>query len=86
MSDLRERVIALGKKYLAVPAIKIVLDVQQYPISEKHILPGYREGLARWPRRSMPARNDTSASVTLTAPKSEILDCFSKVFFFIKVL
>jgi hypothetical protein len=77
----QELIVQLRKKYLSVPDIKATLDAQRITISEKHIYNLIRkEGFARLPRRTINARDETLASATLEAPKSQMLDWMPETF------
>lgn len=74
-SETDQLIIDLRKKYLSVPDIKAVLDIQKETVAEGYI---YRilkkEGFARLPRRKNSIRETTSSSLKIEAPKSVMLD------------
>jgi len=66
---------ALRKKYLSVPDIKAVLDVQGYQVSERYVYNVIKkEGFDRLPRRKLSVRERISSSITIKAPGSVMLD------------
>ena len=68
-------IIALRKKYLSVPDIKSVLDVQGYGVSEKYIYNVLeKDGFARLPRRTGAAKERAYSAVKIEAPKSQMID------------
>lgn len=79
--DANELIISLRKKYLSVPDIKAVLDVQHYELSERHIYNVLkRDGFDRLPRRTQNRRLQSSSSVMVEAPKSLMLDFSPETF------
>ena len=74
-------IIALRKKYLSVPDIKAVLDVQGYRVSERYVYSVLqKDGFGRLPRRHLAIREKVSSSLKLDAPKSEALDFSPETF------
>lgn len=74
-------IIDLRKKYLSVPDIKAVLDVQGYRVSQRYIYNIIKnEGFDRLPRRSFSIRKRTGSVVTLKVPKSYMLNFESEKF------
>lgn len=74
-------IIALRKKYLSVPDIKTVLDVQGYQVSEKYIYNVIKnDGFERLPRRTISVREKAISSFKLEAPKSVMSDYISETF------
>ncbi len=74
-------IIALRKKYLSVPDIKAVLDVQGYRVSERYVYSVLqKDGFGRLPRRHLATREKVSSSLKLDAPKSEALDFSPETF------
>ncbi len=79
--EINKLIIALRKKYLSVPDIKTVLDVQGYQVSEKYIYNIIKnDGFDRLPRRTISARGKAISSFKLEAPKSVMLDYISETF------
>lgn len=73
--ELVDIIIKLRKKYLSVPDIKAVLDVQGNNVSEKYVFNILKkEGFARLPRRNFSARVETLSNAKIEAPKSIALD------------
>jgi transposase len=77
-----ELILLLRKKFLSVCDIKVILDAQNYNISERHIFNIIKaDGFARLPRRDKEEIKDTLSQATITAPKSIVFDekkvCFS---------
>lgn len=74
-------IIALRKKYLSVPDIKVILDTQEAGISETYIYSLLkREGFARLPRRSKQAKIETLSKVKIEAPVASLLSLQMEVF------
>lgn len=74
-------IIALRKKYLSVPDIKAVLDVQGYRFSEKYVYNVIeKDGFARLPRRDSAAKKRASSAVKIEAPRSEMLEFSPEAF------
>jgi len=74
-------IISLRKKYLSVPDIKAVLDVQGYQVSEKYVYNVIKkDGFARLPRRNLSTREKASSTFKLEAPKSVMLDYTPEIF------
>lgn len=79
--EINALIVALRKKYLSVPDIKAVLDVQGYGVSEKYVYNVIeREGFARLPRRDAVTRKRASSAVKIEAPRSENLEFAPEVF------
>lgn len=74
-AQLKNKIIALRKKYLSVEEIKEYLDSQGESASESYI---YKEiknaGFARLPRRTKLAKKDIKTSIKIEAPKTELLE------------
>lgn len=74
-------IIALRKRYLSVPDIKAILDVQGYGVSEKYVYNVIeREGFARLPRRDAATRKRASSAMKIVAPRSEKLEFVPETF------
>ena len=74
-------IINLRKKYLSVPDIKAVLDVQGYRVSERYVYNVIqKDGFDRLPRRRLSIRERASSALKLEAPKSFMLDFTSETF------
>ena len=79
--ETKQLIIALRKKYLSVPDIKSVLDVQGCKVSEKYIYNIIKEdGFDRLPRRNLTTREGAISKVRLKAPKSVMHDYTSEKF------
>jgi len=79
--EINQLIIDLRKKYLSVSDIKSILDAQQYNVSEKYIYNIIKkEGFERLPRRSFFSREQTSSSIKIDPPKTEMIDYSSEVF------
>jgi len=79
--EINRLIITLRKKYLSVPDIKAVVDVQGYQISEKYVYNVIKEdGFARLPRRNLSTREKASSTFKLEAPKSVMLDYSPETF------
>ena len=77
--ELRELIILLRKKYLSVPDIKSILDVQNKSISQRHIYNIlHAEGFARLPRRNKAEKQTPLSKAVLHAPKSHLLKTVSE--------
>jgi transposase len=78
---IEKLIIELRKKYLSVPDIKAILDSLQQEVSEKYIYNiVHKAGFARLPRRNNVARNETFATITVQASKSEMLGGAAETF------
>jgi len=74
-------IVNLRKKYLSVPDIKAILDVQGYSVSERYVYNIInKEGFARLPRRNNSIREKTGSALKIEAPKSTMLDFISETF------
>jgi hypothetical protein len=74
-------IISLRKKYLSVPDIKAVLDVQGHQVSEKYVYNVIKkDGFARLPRRNISTREKATSTLKLEAPKSVMLDYTPETF------
>jgi transposase len=72
--EMNRVIIDLRKKYLSVPDIKAILDVQGYQVCEKYVYNVIQQdGFARLPRRSLLTREKAPSTFTLAAPKTEML-------------
>ncbi len=79
--EIQSLIISLRKKYLSVPDIKAVLDLQGHPVSEKYIYNQIKkDGFDRLPRRAISTREKISSQIKLKAPKSFMLDFSSEAF------
>ena len=71
---VEQLIVELRKKYLSVPDIKTILDSLGEEVSESYIYTVLTQaGFARLPRRSQSARQETLASLKLSAPTSKML-------------
>ncbi len=74
-NETSQLIVDLRKKYISVPDIKAVLDVQGHTVSEGYIYSILKnEGFARLPRRKKSIREKANSSLKLEAPKSFMLD------------
>ncbi len=74
-------ILNLRKKYLSVPDIKTVLDVQGKRVSEKYVYNILnQDGFARLPRRDVITRQQVTSNLKLEAPKSISLDFAPETF------
>jgi len=79
--EINRLIIALRKKYLSVPDIKAVLNVQGYQVSEKYVYNIIKkDGFARLPRRSLSSREKATSTFKLEAPKTVMLDYSPETF------
>ena len=79
--EINRLIIALRKKYLSVPDIKAVLNVQGYQVSEKYVYNIIKkDGFARLPRRSLSSREKATSTFKLEAPKTVMLDYSHETF------
>ena len=79
--EINQLIIALRKKYLSVPDIKAVLNVQGYQVSEKYVYNVIKkDGFARLPRRSLSSREKATSTFKLEAPKTVMLDYSPETF------
>lgn len=79
--EINRLIVALRKKYLSVPDIKAVLDVQGHQVSERYIYNTIRnDGFARLPRRNFSTREKATSTLKLQAPKSMMLDYTPETF------
>jgi len=79
--EINQLIISLRKKYLSVPDIKAVLDVQGYQVSEKYVYNVIKkDGFARLPRRNLSTREKATSTFKLEAPKSLMLDYSTEIF------
>lgn len=79
--EINRLIIALRKKYLSVPDIKAVLNVQGYQVSEKYVYNVIKkDGFARLPRRSLSSREKATSTFKLEAPKTVMLDYSPETF------
>ena len=68
--EINQLIITLRKKYLSVPDIKAVLDVQGYQVSEKYVYNAIKkDGFARLPRRNLSTRERPLLPSNLRHPK-----------------
>lgn len=74
-------IVDLRKKYLSVPDIKAILDVQGHSVSERYVYNViHKEGFARLPRRNNSIREKSGAALKIQAPKSVMLDFLAETF------
>jgi transposase len=79
--EINRLIIALRKKYLSVPDIKSVLDVQGHKVSQRYIYNVVqKDGFVRLPRRNQSTREKAASAVKLEAPKSYMLDFSPETF------
>jgi len=79
--EINQLIIALRKKYLSVPDIKAVLNVQGHQVSEKYVYNVIKkDGFARLPRRSLSSREKATSTFKLEAPKTVMLDYSPETF------
>lgn len=80
-SQLKNKIIALRKKYFSVEEIKEYLDSQGEVTSESYIYKEIKKaGFARLPRRTKLAKKDIKASVKIEAPKAVVLSGKNELF------
>lgn len=73
--EINTMILNLRKKYLSVPDIKAVMDVQGYQVSERYVYNLLnKDGFARLPRRDTETLKKAVSSFKLEAPKSIPLD------------
>lgn len=78
---INQLIVDLRKKYLSVPDIKAVLDVQGHSVSQRYVYNVIKkDGFERLPRRSVSIRKRTASAIKLEAPKSFMLDFDSETF------
>jgi transposase len=78
---INQLIVDLRKKYLSVPDIKAVLDVQGYSVSQRYVYNVIqKDGFDRLPRRSLSIRKRAGSAIKLEAPKSFMLDFDSETF------
>ena len=74
-------IIDLRKKYLSVPDIKAILDVQGQKVSERYVYNVInKEGFARLPRRNNSIREKAGSALKIEAPKSLMIDFLPETF------
>jgi hypothetical protein len=74
-NELNNYILDLRKKYLSVPDIKAILDVQKEKISESYIYNVInKDGFDRLPRRDESARRQATSKIKMEAPRSYMLD------------
>jgi len=79
--EINRLIIALRKKYLSVPDIKAILDVQGYQVSQRYIFNVLKnDGFVRLPRRNLENREKALSAIRLKAPKSFMLDFTPETF------
>jgi predicted DNA-binding protein YlxM (UPF0122 family) len=79
--EINALIIGLRKRYLSVPDIKAVLDVQGYGVSEKYVYNVIeKDGFARLPRRDSATKKKAFSAVKIKAPKSEMLEYAPETF------
>ncbi len=72
---INQLIVDLRKKYLSVPDIKAVLDVQGYSVSQRYVYNAIKnDGFDRLPRRSLSNRKQAGSAIKIEAPKSFMLD------------
>ncbi|MDA3915518.1 MAG: hypothetical protein PF690_00900, partial [Deltaproteobacteria bacterium] len=78
---INQFIIGLRKKYLSVPDIKAILDVQGYSVSERYVYNVInKEGFARLPRRNNSIREKAGSALKIEAPKSFMIDFLPETF------
>lgn len=78
---INQFIVDLRKKYLSVPDIKAILDVQGHSVSERYVYNViHKEGFARLPRRNNSIREKSGAALKIQAPKSVMLDFLPETF------
>lgn len=78
---INQFIVDLRKKYLSVPDIKAILDVQGHSVSERYVYNViHQEGFARLPRRNNSIREKSGAALKIQAPKSVMLDFLPETF------
>jgi transposase len=78
---INQFIVDLRKKYLSVPDIKAILDVQGHSVSERYVYNViHKEGFARLPRRNNSIREKSGAALEIQAPKSVMLDFLPETF------
>jgi len=78
---INQFIVGLRKKYLSVPDIKAILDVQGHLVSERYIYNVIdKEGFARLPRRKNSIREKAGSALKIEAPKSLMLDFLPETF------
>ena len=78
---INQLIVDLRKKYLSVPDIKAVLDVQGYSVSQRYVYNVIKkDGFDRLPRRSLSIRERAGSAIKLDAPKSYMLNFDSETF------
>lgn len=79
--EINTMILNLRKKYLSVPDIKAVMDVQGYQVSERYVYNLLnKDGFARLPRRDTETLKKAVSSFKLEAPKSIPLDYTPETF------
>lgn len=79
--EINTMILNLRKKYLSVPDIKAVMDVQGYQVSERYVYNLLnKDGFARLPRRDKETLKKAVSSFKLEAPKSIPLDYTPETF------
>lgn len=78
---INQFIVGLRKKYLSIPDIKAILDVQGHLVSERYIYNIIdKEGFARLPRRNNSIREKAGSALKIEAPKSLMLDFLPETF------
>ena len=73
--EINQLIVNLRKKYISVPDIKAVLDVQGHTVSEGYIYSLIKkEGFARLPRRNKTMREKAPSCLKIEAPRSFMLN------------
>ena len=76
-----QSIVELRKKYLSVPDIKAILDVQGHSVSERYVYNVInQEGFARLPRRNNSIREKAGSVLKIQAPKSLMIDFLPETF------
>lgn len=80
-AKINKLIVDLRKKYLSVPDIKAVLDVQGFSVSQRYVYNVIKnDGFDRLPRRSLSIRKQAGSAITIEAPKSYMLEFDSETF------
>ncbi len=80
-NKINQLIIELRKKYLSVPEIKTIVDIQESGISETYIYKLLKQqGFARLPRRSKQAKTETLSQAKIQAPSASLLEMQSENF------
>jgi hypothetical protein len=79
--QITEQIIGLRKRYLPINEIKVILDSRNINTSESHIYNVLkREGFERLPRRDKKSKTQTTSTLKVEAPKTELLEFKAEAF------